>query len=445
MIADSQPSWPKIPLGEVAEFRNGVNFSKKNFGRGIRVIGVGDFQNNVCASYDDLEEINPNGVVRDEHLLRNGDIIFVRSNGNRELIGRSMYVDNLPGPVTHSAFSIRLRFTTTQKCDPRFYAYLFRSQLIRQSLSLFGGGTNISNLNQEILSRLEVPVPPFQTQERIASILSAYDDLMENNAQNMIILEQMAQVLYREWFVNFRFPGHDKANMVESEIGLIPEGWQVISIGQLLKFHIGGGWGEEERSAGYPHKAFVIRGTDIPQARVGILSGCPLRYHKESSVTPRMLETWDVVFEVSGGSKGQPVGRALLIHPKVLSALDSEIICASFCKLLRIDSSKIGVCHFYQFLLDSYVNGQIEKYQVQSTGITNFKFAVFLENAKIIIPPESIRMRFEDLCLPLMDVLFTLGRKNQNLRQTRDLLLPKLVSGEVSVEQAEKEVTAKTV
>lgn len=123
----SKARWPLVPLGTLAEFRNGINFSKANFGIGIKVIGVSDFQNNVRASFDDLEQINPEGVVRKEHLLKNGDIIFVRSNGNRDLIGRSMFVDGLREGITHSAFSIRLRFVS-ETCDPRFYAYLFGSE-----------------------------------------------------------------------------------------------------------------------------------------------------------------------------------------------------------------------------------------------------------------------------------------------------------------------------
>ena len=226
IVSRPKNRWPLVPLSTLAEFRNGVNFSKANFGSGIKVIGVGDFQNNVRASFDNLEQINPEGVVRKEHLLKNGDILFVRSNGNRELIGRSMFVDGLREDVTHSAFSIRLRFIS-DTCLPRFYAYLFRSRLIRQALSLHGGGTNISNLNQDILGRLEVPLPPKPVQYKISSILAAYDDLIENNTRRIKILEGMAKMIYREWFVNFRFPGHERVEMVESEAGLIPEGWSV--------------------------------------------------------------------------------------------------------------------------------------------------------------------------------------------------------------------------
>src|ERR1017187_3237552 len=224
--------WPTGLLGTLGAFRNGVNYNKSTFGTGIKVIGVSDFQDHVRASFDQLEEINPEGVVRKEHLLKNGDILFVRSNGNRDLIGRSMFVDRLQEGITHSAFSIRLRFVS-EECHPRFYAYLFRSHLIRQVLSLHGGGTNISNLNQDILGRLQVPLPPKSAQCKIASILSAYDDLIENDKRRIKILEEMARMIYREWFVNFRFPGHEKVRMVESEMGSIPTGWTVRPLREL--------------------------------------------------------------------------------------------------------------------------------------------------------------------------------------------------------------------
>jgi type I restriction enzyme S subunit len=118
----------------------------------------------------------------------------------------------------------------------------------------------------------------------------------------------------------------------------------------------------------------------------------------------------------------------------LLSAFDEGVICASFCKLLRPAAAVIGSIHFYLYLLAAYTNGVIEKYQVQSTGITNFKFGVFLEDAKLVVPPKAIEQEFGKLVQPLMDAIFILGRKNANLRTTRDLLLPKLISGEVSVE-----------
>ncbi len=226
--------WPTKLLGDLAEFRNGVNYNKSSFGEGIKVVGVKDFQDYTKPKYAELEQINPEGVVTERNILRDRDIVFVRSNGNRELIGRSLYIEVPPEQVTHSAFTIRLRFTN-HEVYPRFYAYLFRTPLIREGLTAYGGGTNISNLNQDILSGLEVPVPPLPIQHRIAGILSAYDNLIENNQRRIRILEEMSRALYREWFVYFRFPGYETIPLIESSLGIIPQEWEVGTIDDVCE------------------------------------------------------------------------------------------------------------------------------------------------------------------------------------------------------------------
>ena len=326
--------------------------------------------------------------------------------------------------------------------DPLFLFYYFGSQPMVEHIRSIAIGAAVPGINLGLLKGIEVVLPPLKIQKRIASILSAYDALIENNTYRIKILEQMALMIYREWFVNFRFPDHEQVNLVPSEIGPIPSNWTVLKSGEALQYHIGGGWGAEQSNETYETPAHVIRGTDIPAARVGMLTSCPLRFHKESNVNPRRLQDGDIVFEVSGGSKGQPVGRALLVNSQILSAFGGDAICASFCKLLRPNPSKIGSVHLYEYLLESYTTGLIEKYQVQSTGITNFKFGVFLEDAKITVPSQVVRLNFERLSSPILDSIALLGRKNAVLRQTRDLLLPRLMSGEISVEHFKVETAS---
>src|ERR1035441_4739563 len=99
-------TWPRKKLSELAEFRNGVNYNKSSFGKGIKVVGVSDFQDYTKPRYNEIEEINPEGIVSKRNILRDGDIVFVRSNGNRQLIGRSLYIERPPEQITHSAFTI---------------------------------------------------------------------------------------------------------------------------------------------------------------------------------------------------------------------------------------------------------------------------------------------------------------------------------------------------
>ncbi len=422
-------NWPTKRLGDLAEFRNGVNYNKNSFGVGVKVVGVSDFQNYTKPRYAELAQINPEGIVTERNILRDGDIVFVRSNGNRELIGRSLFIEQPPEEITHSAFTIRLRFTTHEVL-PKFYAYCFRTPLIREALTAQGGGTNINNLNQDILNELEVPTPPLPLQRRIAGILSAYDELIENNQRRIRLLEAMARALYREWFVQFRFPGYEKIPRVTSCLGDFPQGWEVKTLESLMVDHIGGGWGKETADEDHYEPAWVIRGTDIPDARSSCIADIPHRYHAVSNLRTRRLQAGDILFEVSGGSKGQPVGRTLLITEKLLLAFgDESVICASFCKRVRPDAVCYGSELLYLSFLEAYESGEIEQFQVQSTGISNFKWTEYIAKTARVIPPAPLREHFRGRVAPLFAQIATHGLQIQNLRRTRDLLLPRLMAG----------------
>lgn len=160
----------------------------------------------------------------------------------------------------------------------------------------------------------------------------------------------------------------------------------------LVGYHIGGGWGTEVVQPESESSGYVIRGTDIPHVAVGDVSTVPLRYHKQSNLASRMLQSGDIVFEVSGGSKGQPVGRSLLITDKVLSKFDEPVMCASFCKLIRLDPAQALPGYVFRALQAAYAAGRLDRFQVQSTGIINFKWKAFLEHFKIELPdPEAQR------------------------------------------------------
>jgi len=125
--------------------------------------------------------------------------------------------------------------------EPLYLNYLLSGPELRGRMEALSNGSTVPHLNMGDIRLLELPkLPVLSTQRRIASILSAYDDLIENNTRRIQILEEMAQAIYREWFVEFRFPGHEGARMVDSELGPIPEGWQVAAIGDTVKT-LGGG------------------------------------------------------------------------------------------------------------------------------------------------------------------------------------------------------------
>lgn len=316
-----------------------------------------------------------------------------------------------------------------QQSSTRFFAYLLRAM----NLNRHAGGAAQPLVTQGTLKSVPAQVPGQAEQHRIASILSAYDDLIENNTRRIAVLEEMARRIYEEWFVRFRFPGHENVRMVESELGLVPEGWQHRPLGMVVEHHIGGGWGQEDASDEFSVPAYVIRGTDIPDLRGGSLGRAPRRFHTPSNFRNRKLKARDIVFEVSGGSKDQPVGRAVMVPAAVLSRTQSPLICASFCRLIRADASQLLPELLHLHFERIYANRQIMQYQTQSTGITNFKFTVFLEKEMILQPTKEAQERFAEAVLPMIGLVERLGVENSNLRATRDFLLPKLISGELDV------------
>jgi len=169
--------------------------------------------------------------------------------------------------------------------DQQFYFQAIKSPIVQAGLQQRATGTTVLGIKQSELRQVNIPYPPLVTQRKIAAILSAYDDLIENNLRRIKILEEMAQNLYREWFVKFRFPacaeasagrpGHQNARFTDSLLGPIPEGWEVKALGSLMAEHIGGGWGNDVEGDNHTEPAWVIRGTDIPAARSCDLSKVP--------------------------------------------------------------------------------------------------------------------------------------------------------------------------
>lgn len=178
-----------------------------------------------------------------------------------------------------------------------------------------------------------------------------------------------------------------------------------VRFGGIVSHHIGGGWGTETPNPASDTPAYVIRGTDIPRVAVGDLSSVPLRFHKSSNLASRSLQAGDIVFEVSGGSKGQPVGRALYVTDELLARFDHPVMCASFCKLVRIDPELAVPAYVFRDLQLGYRDGRLETFQVQSTGITNFKWKPFLEHFHVSLPPVRVQCRVAEVLTSMDDLI----------------------------------------
>ena len=158
----------KCHLGFIGQLKNGFNFTDTSEGHKIKFLGVGDFKGNFFVDKEDmLSTIILEGSVAEDYMLRSGDIIFVRSNGSKELVGRAVMVNNIEYPVTYSGFCIRFRNIRPDIIDSKFLLYYFRSFDFRKQLEKYSQGSNISNLNQELLSSLQFTIPSMDYQKNV--------------------------------------------------------------------------------------------------------------------------------------------------------------------------------------------------------------------------------------------------------------------------------------
>ena len=380
----------------------------------------------------EMERVPMSDREVEQFSVKTGDLLFARQSLVAAGAGKCSLVKTTQETTTFESHLIRVRLDQ-HRCVPEFYFYYFLSPLGKANVQSLVMQVAAAGIRGSELAKLNVPVPPLPIQRRIVGILSAYDELIENSQRRIKILEAMARALYREWFVHFRFPGHESVPRVPSPLGKIPQGWEVKPLGSLMAGHIGGGWGKAVPDEKHSEPAWVIRGTDIPDARRTRVADVPHRYHTPSSLRSRKLIAGDIVFEVSGGSKGQPVGRTLLITPKLRSAFDGDLICASFCKRVQPDANGYGSELLYLSFLEGYESGEIEQFQVQSTGISNFKWTEYIAKIERVVPPEPLRSRFREQVATLLTQIAVIGLQTQNLRRTRDLLLPRLLSGQIDV------------
>ncbi|MFN8344392.1 MAG: N-6 DNA methylase [Spirosomataceae bacterium] len=185
---DIDPDWETKKLGEISEFKNGLNFTKASSGEQIKIFGVGNFKKHLIAPLTDLEEVQVEENINDSYLLQEGDILFVRSNGNKDLVGRSVVIPKVNERISFSGFTIRCRLNSG--IEPLFIGYLLKSDFHSNFMKTVGRGANITNLSQGILNDIQIPIPPANIQADIINYLNYEQELVNSNIKLIEIFEQ---------------------------------------------------------------------------------------------------------------------------------------------------------------------------------------------------------------------------------------------------------------
>lgn len=312
--------------------------------------------------------------------------------------------------------------------NPHYLCYLLLGDEVQGKIKGMSNGATVHHLNMKDIRNLELPkLPPILTQTKIADILSAYDDLIENNTRRIKILEEMAQLLYREWFVNFRFPGYEEVELVESAIGLIPEGWEIRKLGDILDVKHGyafkGKFFTEE-----PTNDIVLTPGNFSVG--GGFQGKKLKYYDGEVPQDYILKAKDLLLTMTDLSKtGDTLGFPLFVPPsKQLRFLHNQRLG----KILIQANQSLGKNHlYYIFCSDEYRHHVL----ASATGSTVRHTAPDrIKSFQIVVPELELTQKFENIIDVLRNQIENLNQKTNILRQTRDLLLPKLISGEIDVE-----------
>lgn len=422
-------SWEAKTLGEIS-----INIQTGPFGSqlhqsdysevGTPVVMPKDLINGKI-SEDSIARVSKDHVERlSRHKIEVGDILYSR----RGDVGRCAFTTEREKDWLCGTGCLRVTVDKEQ-ANPKFVFFQLQKPETIGWVVNHAVGATMLNLNTSILSDVPVSVPEIEVQDKIVNILSAYDDLIENNQKQIKLLEEAAQRLYKEWFVDLHFPGYEDVKVVDG----VPEGWEKVPLRNMISFDIGGGWGEETIKEKSEKPAYVIRGTDLYGINHGDMSSIPFRYHTESNLSSRILQDGDIVFEVSGGSKTEGVARTLLIRKEMLETYSSPVICASFCKLVRVAdlSNSQYVYDTFQYLRSSGKTTEFDKKSASS--IVNYRWKDFLSQQNVFVPPSSVIDAYNSLAENYYYQVINHSKQIEDLKNARDRLLPKLMSGEIEV------------
>ncbi len=305
--------------------------------------------------------------------------------------------------------SVNVIIPDESKYNNMFIYYLMKYSLPKVSKANPGTTSGRHHVSKSNFCSIKVNVPPLEIQQEIASILSGYDDLIENNNHRISILEEMVQKFYREWFVRFRFLGHEGLKMVESEIGLIPEGWKVENFGSLVEYL------RESIPKGTLDEAIPYMGLEhMPRKSIALS-----KWNMETEIgsTKLKFRTGDILF-----GKIRPY-----FHKVGVAQING--VCSSDTFVLRPKK------HYYSLAVSIASSGDFVAHSVQTSQGTKMPRANWdvLKEYKVPLATIDILDKFDDIIKPIISNINNLSARNRNLKKQRDLLLPKLISGNIDV------------
>ena len=358
---------------------------------------------NYCRIYDTEKYISKEGLNNSSAKLIPENSVIVAMYGQGDTAGR-VAINKIPLATNQACCNLVI---DEEKADYQFVYYAL-STLYDKLVSLKNGGAQ-PNLNAGIIKSIEIPCPPIETQHRIASILSAYDDLIENNQKQIKLLEEAAQRLYKEWFVDFHFPGYEDTPIVDG----VPEGWEkclLSDVADVNKLNLPKN--NEYDSIDYIDLSSVKKGHILEKTRYKI--------NEAPGRAKRLAIDGDIIW---GMVRPNLCSYALVMHPN-----ERDVFSTGFAV---ISSKKVPFSYLYCLATEESFIG----YLVNCTNGAAYPAVkpIHFEEAKILKPVDEILNQFHSIAEPIYRKIEALDKMVISLAGARDRLMPKLMSGEIEV------------
>lgn len=401
-------SWEYIRLSELYEVHNGLSKGGKFFGNGFPFLSFSTVFNNwfLPAVLPDLVQSTEKEQI--SYSIERGDVFITRTSETMDELGMSSVALKSYPQATYNGFTKRLR-PIDNRILPEFVGYYLRCPVFRGEFRAFSTMTTRASLRNEDLLSMEIPVPPMDMQQRIAAILSNYDNLIENNQKQIKLLEEAAQRLYKEWFVDLRFPGYETTPVVDG----VPEGWKWTQLADIAAVN--------KRSISKDYSFEYIDYIDIGSVSAGRIES-KTRYMLKDAPgrAKRVVCDGDVIW---GMVRPNLKSYALVFHPQ-----DTTLASTGFAVL---SAKKVP----FSFLYCHVIQDEFVSYLVNCTNGAAYPAVkpIHFEEANILVPTNSLLEKFQALAEPMFRKIEVLSKQIEVAAEARDRLLPKLMSGELEV------------
>lgn len=404
--------WEKVKLGELYEVHNGLSKAGKFFGEGYPFLTFSTVFNNYFIPKQITDLVQSTEKEQESYSIRRGDVFVTRTSETSDELGMSCVALKDYPMATYNGFTKRMR-PITNRVFPEYIGYYMRLPSFRGEFRAFSTMTTRASLRNEDLLGLEVKLPSIEIQKQIADILLAYDDLIENNQKQIKLLEEAAQRLYKEWFVDLRFPGHENTKIVDG----VPEGWRVASIADICDT-VGGGT-PSTKIQSYYEKGDILWVTPTDITRNFSLA----LLDTEKKITPEGLKN---------------SSAKMLPAETILMTSRASVGFFGMCKYEVCTNQGFISCIPKRENLQMYLlfnlKSRVEEIRQKAGGSTYLEISktVFRE-LKIILPKDEVLAEYQKNVHDIFDEIYCRTEMIKSLVDMRNRLLPKLMSGEVEV------------